>query len=69
MSPLNAQSPGRFRKVALNTDGIAEGVAQWIVGRLRNFSGSYCGGGSILIRMASLGATCAFWSPKQGARG
>jgi hypothetical protein len=69
MSPLDAQSPGRFRKVVLNTDGIAQGAAQWIVGRLRNFSGSCCGGGFILIRTALLGATPAFWLPERGPRG
>jgi hypothetical protein len=53
----------------LNAEGIAEGLAQQIVGRVRNFSGSYCGGGFILIRMVLLGATPAFWLPKQGARG
>jgi hypothetical protein len=69
MRPLDPQSLGRFRKVVLTTDGSAEGVARWRVGRLRNFSGSYCGGGFIFIRMALLGATPAFWLPKQGARG
>jgi len=69
MSPLDARGLGRFRKVVLSAEGIAEGVAQWIVGRVRNFSGSHCGGGFIFIRMALLGATPAFWLPKQGARG
>jgi hypothetical protein len=69
MSPLDAQGLGSFLKVVLNAEGLAEGVAQRMVGRVRNFSGSYCGGGFILIRMALLGATPAFWLPKQGARG
>jgi hypothetical protein len=69
MRPLDAPSLGRLLKVVLTTGGIAEGVAPWIVGRVRNFSGSYCGGGFILIRMALLGATSASWLPKRGARG
>jgi hypothetical protein len=69
MRPLDAQSLGSFLKVVLTTRGIAEGVAPWMVGRVRNFSGSYRGGGFILIRMALLGATSASRLPKRGARG
>jgi hypothetical protein len=69
MSSLEAQSLGRFLKVVLNTDGIAEGVARWIVRRARNFSGSYREGGFVFMKMASLGAASAPWFPKRGARG
>jgi hypothetical protein len=69
MSSLDARSFGAFPKVVLTTDGPAESVARWIVGRVRNLERLVLRGRLIFMRMALLGATSASWLPKRGARG
>jgi cyanate permease len=59
---------GRLLGVILTADGIAEAVAPWIVGRIRDVTGSYSGGFLALIGIALLGATAVAALPKREAR-
>jgi hypothetical protein len=59
---------GRWLGVILTADGIAEAVAPWIVGRMRNVAGTYSGGFLILIGMALLEATAVAALPKRSAQ-
>jgi cyanate permease len=49
----------------LTTDGVAEGVAPWIVGRIRDFSGSYSNAFLLLIAIALLGSVAISFLPKR----
>jgi MFS family permease len=55
---------GRLMGVIITADGVAEAVSPWIVGRLRDASGSYRGGFLALIVMALLGALAIAALPK-----
>jgi sugar phosphate permease len=59
---------GRLLGVILTADGIAEAVAPWIVGRMRDTTGTYTGGFLILIGMALVGATAVAALPRRSAR-
>jgi sugar phosphate permease len=53
---FGVQILGRLMGVILTADGVAEAVSPWIVGHLRDSTGSYSGGFLLLIGMALLGA-------------
>jgi sugar phosphate permease len=65
---FGVQLLGRLLGVILTADGIAEAVAPWIVGRLRDVTGTYSQGFLLLIGMALLGATAVAALPKRGAQ-
>jgi len=56
---------GRLMGVILTADGVAEAVSPWIVGHLRDVSGSYRSGFLALIAMALLGALAVTTLPKR----
>jgi MFS family permease len=47
---------GRLLGIVLTADGVGEAVAPMLVARIRDASGSYAGGFSILIALAAIGA-------------
>ena len=53
---FGVQILGRLMGVILTADGVAEAVSPWVVGHLRDSTGSYSGGFVLLIGMALLGA-------------
>jgi MFS family permease len=55
---------GRLMGVILTAGGVAEAVSPWLVGRLRDASGSYVGGCVVLVVLALLGASAVFGLPK-----
>lgn len=55
---------GRLMGVILTASGVAEAAAPWMIGRLRDVSGSYSGGFLILIAMAASGAIAIAFLPK-----
>jgi MFS family permease len=60
---------GDFMIIPLMTaDGMAEAGAPWIVGRVRDVTGTYSKGFLVLIGMALLGAAAETVLPKRGAR-
>jgi sugar phosphate permease len=65
---FGVQLLGRLLGVILTADGIAEAVAPWIVGRMRDVTGTYSGGFLALIGMALLGAIAVAALPKAAAR-
>jgi sugar phosphate permease len=65
---FDVQLLGRLLGVILTADGIAEAVSPWMVGRIRDVTGSYANGFLILIGMALLGAMAATALPKRGAQ-
>jgi sugar phosphate permease len=65
---FDVQLLGRLLGVILTADGIAEAVSPWMVGRIRDVTGSYSKGFLILIGMALLGAMAAAALPKRGAQ-
>src|SRR5229473_1106785 len=56
---------GRLLGVILTADGVAEAVSPWLVGRLRDSTGSYAAGFLVLIGMAVLGAAAVAALPRQ----
>jgi sugar phosphate permease len=56
---------GRALGVVLTADGVAEAVAPVLVGRLRDVSGSYLGGFSLLIGFALAGAAAIAFLPRE----
>ena len=56
---------GRLMGVILTADGVAEAAAPWIVGHMRDVSGSYRSGFVALIAMALVGALAVAALPKQ----
>jgi MFS family permease len=56
---------GRLMGVILTAGGVAEAVSPWLVGRLRDTTGSYLDGCLVLIGMALLGAVAVLGLPKQ----
>ena len=59
---------GTLLGVILTTDGIAEATAPWLVGHIRDVTGSYNAGFSGLIAIALLGALVAAALPKRTKR-
>jgi MFS family permease len=57
---------GRALGVVLTADGVAEAVAPVMVGRLRDVTGSYLGGFSLLIGFALAGAVAIAFLPRAG---
>jgi cyanate permease len=55
---------GRLLGVILTAGSVAEAVSPWLVGRLRDTTGSYSTGFLALIGMALLGAAAAGMLPK-----
>ena len=56
---------GKLMGVILTADGVAEAVSPWLVGRLRDSTGSYVGGFALLIGMALLGAVAVLMLPNR----
>lgn len=56
---------GRLMGVILTADGVAEAVSPWLVGRLRDTTGSYSRGFLLLIGMALAGAAAVAALPKK----
>jgi len=56
---------GRLMGVILTAGGVAEALAPWWVGHLRDASGSYRSGCVALVAMALLGAVAVLALPKQ----
>ena len=65
---FEVQLLGRLLGVILTSDGIAEAVSPWMVGRIRDVTGSYSKGFLVLIGMALLGAAAVAALPKRGAQ-
>lgn len=55
---------GRLMGAILAADGVAEAVSPWMIGRLRDATGSYSTGFAVLIGMALLGAAVVAALPK-----
>lgn len=55
---------GRLLGVILTADGVAEAVSPWIVGRLRDASGTYSRGFLVLVAVALLGAAATAALPR-----
>ena len=60
---FGVQILGRLLGVILTADGIAEAVSPWMVGHLRDVSGTYAQGFIVLIAIALLGAAVATLLP------
>jgi cyanate permease len=56
---------GRLMGVVLTADGVAEAVVPVLVGRLRDTTGSYLVGFSVLVGLALLGAIAVSMLPKR----
>lgn len=56
---------GTLLGVILTADGVAEAVSPWLVGHLRDVSGSYTAGFAALVAIALLGAGIAMTLPKK----
>ena len=65
---FDARLLGRLLGVILTAGGIAEAVAPWIVGHIRDVTGSYSNGFLFLIAMSLLGAVVVAFLPKQAVR-
>jgi MFS family permease len=65
---FDAQMLGRLLGVILTTDGIAEGVAPWIVGRIRDLTGSYSKAFLFLIAISLLGSAAVLLLPKRAVQ-
>ena len=59
---------GRVLGVILTADGMAEGVSPWLVGHLRDVTGSYIAGFSVLVGIALLGAMAVTALPRSPGR-
>jgi sugar phosphate permease len=62
---FGVQTLGRLMGVILTAGGIAEALAPWLIGRLRDTTGSYSEGCFVLVGMALLGAAAVLALPKQ----
>jgi sugar phosphate permease len=65
---FDAQLLGRLLGVLLTAGGIAEAVAPWIVGHIRDVTGSYSNGFLFLIAMSLLGSAVVAFLPKRAVR-
>jgi len=61
---FGVQLLGRLLGVILTAGSVAEAVSPWLVGRLRDTTGSYSAGFLVLIGMGLLGAASAAMLPK-----
>jgi MFS family permease len=62
---FGVQLLGRLLGVILTAGSVAEAVSPWLVGRLRDATGSYSAGFLALIGMALLGAAAAAMLPSR----
>jgi MFS family permease len=62
---FGVQILGRLMGVLLSAGGIAEALAPWWIGHLRDSTGSYSYGCIVLVGMALLGASAISLLPKQ----
>jgi len=58
------QRLGLLLGVILTANGVAEAASPWLVGYMRDATGSYAAGFSLLIGMGLLGAVAAAVLPK-----
>jgi MFS family permease len=65
---FDAQVLGRLLGVILTAGGIAEAVAPWVVGHIRDVTGSYSNGFLFLIAMSLLGSAVVAFLPKRAVR-
>jgi sugar phosphate permease len=56
---------GRVMGIVLTGDGLAEAIAPWMVGWIRDISGSYANGFSTLIVLAVVGIITVIFTPKR----
>jgi sugar phosphate permease len=56
---------GRVMGIVLTGDGLAEAIAPWMVGWIRDVSGSYANGFSTLIVLAVVGIITVIFTPKR----
>jgi sugar phosphate permease len=61
---FGVQTLGRLMGVILTADGIAEATSPWLLGRLRDTTGSYSEGYLVLVTIALLGAATVMALPK-----
>lgn len=62
---FGVQVLGRLMGVILTVDGVAEAVSPWLIGRLRDATGSYSRGFLALIGLALLGAIAVAALPRR----
>jgi MFS family permease len=65
---FDAQMLGRLLGVILTSDGIAEGVAPWIVGHIRDLSGSYSKAFLLMTAISLLGSAAISFLPKRAVQ-
>jgi MFS family permease len=65
---FDARLLGRLLGIILTAGGIAEAVAPWIVGHIRDVTGSYSNGFLFLIATSLLGAAVVAFLPKRAVR-
>jgi sugar phosphate permease len=63
---FGVQVLGRLMGVILTADGIAEATSPWLMGHLRDATGSYFEGYFVLVGIALLGAVTVLMLPKRG---
>jgi cyanate permease len=51
--------------VILTAGGIAEAAAPWLIGRLRDATGSYSASCFVLVGIALLGGLAVLWLPER----
>lgn len=56
---------GRIMGIILTGDGLAEAIAPWMVGWIRDISGSYANGFSTLVVLAIVGIITVIFTPKR----
>jgi MFS-type transporter involved in bile tolerance (Atg22 family) len=56
---------GRVMGIVLTGDGLAEAIMPWMVGWIRDISGSYANGFSVLIVLAMVGIITVIFTPKR----
>ena len=56
---------GRVMGIVLTGDGLAEAIMPWLVGWIRDISGSYANGFSVLIVLAMVGIVTVIFTPKR----
>ena len=59
---------GRLLGIVLTADGVGEAAAPMLVARIRDASGSYAGGFSVLIALAAIGALAVALLPSPSRR-
>ena len=57
---------GRVMGIVLTADGVAEAVVPWLVGHLRDVTGSYQAGFAVIVALASLGTVAVALLPRHG---